>query len=338
LSGERSVRRLIEKIEKLNRAHGLICRNDRLAVALSGGPDSVALLHILSKFQKKYSLRIVTAHLNHGLQKEKAKQFESLSRRASQALGFPFFLKKVNLRAEARRSGRSLEEAGRVERYLFFKNVAKKTHSQKIVTAHTLDDQAETILMRVLRGSGLHGLAGIPAKRTEGRFQVIRPLLGCEKKELLLFLKQEKISFCKDPTNESSQFTRNRIRNKFLPMLEKSFNPSIKKSLANLKSICEDAQDFIEAAACGAFKKCQKKKTAGKKIFLDVPCLKKLASAVRREVLRLALCEKKGHLRQIGYDHLSRLMEAVDSPRPRLEIQLPGGLVVKKNQNTITFI
>ena len=170
---------LLQTLDVTNRRHGLIEPGDRIVAGVSGGPDSAALLALLGALREKYRLRLYAAHLDHGLSKA-ARRYAACARRLSERLGVPFFEARANVRRVARAAGRSLEEAGRLERYKFFQTIAQRCGAHKIATAHTRDDQAETILMRLLRGAGLRGLSGIPARRPEGRYTVIRPLLDVE--------------------------------------------------------------------------------------------------------------------------------------------------------------
>ncbi|MBI3252103.1 MAG: tRNA lysidine(34) synthetase TilS [Candidatus Omnitrophica bacterium] len=225
---------LLNSVSKTNRRHSLIQKGDGVVVGLSGGPDSTALALILSLFARKYRLRLYAAHLNHGLQEEAASH-EILSKKLAQSLGFPFHSKKLNIRRLAKERRRSIEETGRDERYRFFAEVARRTRAKKIATAHTLDDQAETVLLRILRGTGLRGLAGIPVKRRHGRrLMVIRPFLETPKKTILDFLQKNKIPFAKDPTNRNLGFARNRVRHWLIPQIERRFGRNIRRTLVRL--------------------------------------------------------------------------------------------------------
>jgi tRNA(Ile)-lysidine synthase len=193
----------------------------------------VALLHFLKRLQKKYSLKLYAAWLDHGLQtRRETEKCRRIVEAHCRALEIPLITKAVSVKASAKKYKLSLEEAGREERYRFFSQVAAKQRAQKIATAHTLDDQAETILLRMIRGAGPKGLAGIPAKRPHGRHTIIRPLIECEKKDILGFLKDAKLPYWTDPSNRNTRFTRNRVRHVLLPLLEKQFNPNIKRTLA----------------------------------------------------------------------------------------------------------
>jgi len=214
-----------------NRRHGLVRKGDRVLIALSGGPDSTALAHLLSLWRRKHGLKLAAAHVHHGLSAQNDRALK-LSREIAKELGIPFYFKKVRVRSLAKKGKLSLEEAGRDARYDFFETLARRISANKVATAHTRDDQAETVMMRIVRGCGLHGLAGIPVKRPLGKMQVIRPLLSCQKNDLLKFLRQNAIRYQTDRSNTSARFTRNRVRHELLPWIKKHLNPSIHDTLA----------------------------------------------------------------------------------------------------------
>ncbi len=336
-----SLKKLLEEVELTNKRHGLIAKNDSLVIGVSGGPDSVGLLYILCKMRRKYNLKLSAAHLSHGLLKTQSRYHLALVRKISNALELPFYSKEVRLKSIAAKTGRSLEEAGRIERYRFFTETAAKIHARKIVTAHTLDDQAETVLMRLLRGTGVRGLAGIPYKRREGECTIIRPLLDCSKKDVLLFLKKHKILYAIDKTNRNLDFTRNRVRHYLLPALERDFNPRIRESLASFQEIFGQTQTYIESEALRAYKKCVASETAGKKsvILLKVPILKKLHPAILREVLFIALSRKKGDARRVSHAHITAIESILKSSlKKNAEIHLPGPVLARKNGIQLALI
>jgi len=232
---------ILGRMNLLNRRHALVGRGDKILVALSGGPDSTALLHLLQLWKQKYALKIAVAHVHHGLSAQNGRG-ERLARQTARSFGLPFYSKKISVRLLAKKDRSSLEEAGRDARYSFFSALARRLRMNKVATAHTLDDQAETVLMRIVRGCGLHGLKGIPVKRSLGNAQVIRPLLSCRKKELLHFLEQNNIPFQSDRSNRSARFTRNRVRNELLPWIGKNLNPSIHATLAGFAERAADRE------------------------------------------------------------------------------------------------
>lgn len=316
------LRQVLQKIKTADRAHEMIRVGDSIVVGLSGGSDSAALLLALSKLKRCCRLRLFAAHLNHGLQGARASRFEKRARQISSSLGIPFYSKKISVRSLAKKTGRSLEETGRDQRYRFFLEIAEKTGSSKIATAHTLDDQAETVLLRLMRGSGLRGLSAIPFKRREGRTTLIRPVLLCQKKELRNILKEAGIRSLEDPTNQEDFFTRNRVRRRLLPFLETSFNPRIKEALSGLQSACAEAQDFIEREAKKVFLKSGVRQR--KYFSIRVALLKRLHPALRNEVLRLALRAAKGDLKRFTRRHFEDLNTLLRSPEAGLKLHLPG--------------
>lgn len=330
------IKKLLQEVALTNRRHSLFGKNDRLVVGVSGGPDSVALIYLLSKFRRKYGLTLSVAHLNHGFAKKESQRAAAYVKALCEKLALPFYSKRIALRTRARTLRRSLEEAGRLERYVFFEEVARRINAAKIVTAHTLDDQAETVLMRILRGAGLKGLAGIPYKRKQGPFKLIRPLLSCRKEDLLAYLKENRIRYCVDSTNRKTLFYRNRVRHELLPQLERRFNPRIRESLVHLQSICSLAQDYLEAVSQQTLKKCLARRSSGV-LSLKVLNLKRLHPALLQEVLRRAIELKKGDLKRLTHAHVAGLAEMLRAGEKGSKQRLPGGVFVRKSGQSLDF-
>ncbi len=329
------LKELLQQVEAANQRYGLLQKNDALVAGVSGGPDSVALLYLLVKLKKKYNLKICVAHLNHGLLKNESRKYQSLVKKMADGFDIPFYCKAIDLRTLSKKNKRSIEEMGRIERYHFFEEVAAKTRSNKIVTAHTLDDQAETVLLRFLRGSGLKGLAGIPYKRIQGKLEVVRPVLSIEKKKLLSFLKANRIPYLNDRTNADTFFTRNRIRHHLLPALEKSYNPQIKNSLSSLGSICENIQLYLDKISSRATKTCLKKQKRYGSLVLDLKKLNRLDSAIKREVLFKTLSELQGDSKRFSFDHISAVIELTNSSKNNLERHLPNSIIAIKKEREL---
>src|SRR3989339_2008737 len=219
---------LTRKVLQAVKEYGLIRKFDRIVLGVSGGPDSIALLYCLLALKEEYRLTLHIAHLNHMLRPKDSVKDAEFVRLLAKKLGLACAIKKVNLKGLKKGS---LEEAARKARLDFFLDTAKRIKADKIALGHTLDDQAETVLMRLLRGSGLLGLSGILPKRDILGFTVIRPLLGIKRKEIENFLKAKRIIPRVDASNLDQAYFRNRIRHKLLPGLEK-YNPNIKEVLA----------------------------------------------------------------------------------------------------------
>lgn len=317
------MRRLLEAFERTNRRYGLVRKNDRIVLGLSGGPDSTALLLLLLALRRKYSLTLCAAHLDHRLPSARSAGHAAFSRKLARKLGVPLYAKSVSVKKLARLRGQTVEEAGREQRYAFFSQVAKKTRSTKIATAHTLDDQAETVFMRAVRGAGLRGLCGIPAKRAEGKLEVIRPLIGSSKKEIVDFLEASGQPFFRDPSNARDLYTRNRVRNRLLPWIEKHMNPQIKQGLADLGEICAETQDLVDGLAESALRRCLRRRSP-REVRLDARRLSALHPALCAEVIAKALgLLKKGRAR-FGSSHILAVRGLLASPGKRAEAHLPG--------------
>lgn len=267
-------------------------------------------------------MRLVCAHMNHGLIKKEGKRHQIFSENLARRLHIPFYSKTIDVRRVASRMGRSIEEAGRIERYRFFTEVAARTRRRKIATAHTLDDQAETVLLRILRGTGLRGLAAIPAKRKEGRFQIIRPFLETRKKDILSFLKQNTIGFCADKTNKNPDFARNRVRGWLIPQIEKHFDRNIQESLAQLAESSALAADYLE-------KEAKLRSSRGTKISIKE--LLKMHPALQRETIFQSLLKAKGDLKKISHSHILSILAMASSPTKHGLLHLPDIKVQKIN-------
>jgi len=222
-----------QKVIKFITAQNLNKPNDKILVALSGGADSVFLLHFFHKFQKLFKISIAAAHINHSLRGKEANADQEFSRKLCETLGVPFFTKRVYVKSFAKKNGLSIEEAARNLRYASLNKIAKKISADKIATAHNIDDNAETVLFNLARGTGISGMSGIPYKRDN----IIRPILILSKAEIINYLKNQNITFQIDSTNFDDSFSRNFIRNQIIPSIRKNINPSFSESVFKFSEI-----------------------------------------------------------------------------------------------------
>ena len=216
----------IESIKNTCLTHKLLSRGDRIVVGVSGGPDSIALLYALEALHHDFGLQLFVAHLNHGLRPESIPE-QAYVKELAKKLGLPLFTKTVHLQ----KIKGSLEEKAREARIAFLVDTTKKVNAHAIALGHHQDDLAETILMRMIRGTGPMGIKCILPKRTIQGITFIRPLLETNRCAIEKFLKTRKIRFYVDASNLDTQFLRNKIRHHLIPLLEKNYNPSIKKTL-----------------------------------------------------------------------------------------------------------
>lgn len=258
-----------------------------LYVACSGGPDSTALLYLFVLFRKSLNISLGIIHVNHGLRGKASDLDETKVQSLAKKLRLPFISGRVDVKGLARKKRYSIEEAAREARYGFFVKAAKPRKIDAIALGHTMDDQAETVLMRMLTGSGLTGLGGSRPVFERGDIRFIRPLIETSKDDVLRFLKERNIRFSIDETNRSDRFLRNRIRLKLMPYLETHFQPGTRRVLARLPEALRSDADFLESEANRQFFRLHKMR-GGKIIFPRKP-FQRLPEAMQFRLLRTAV-------------------------------------------------
>jgi len=269
----------------------------------------VCLLDVFHKLKKKYNLKIIIAHVNYGLRGKDSEKDERFIRNLAKKYSLPIEIKRGS---GVRGQGLKSEEGLRNFRYDFFEKLRKKYQADVIAVGHNLNDQAETVLMRIMRGTGLRGLGAIKF-RNNG---IIRPLLNIYRKEILAHMRKNKLSFRIDKTNLKADFTRNKIRNKLLPYIAKSFNPNIEEALYKLSKSVADDYDFINSFA--------REWLAASKIP-TVSELNSLHPAIQREVVRLMVEKHNPGLREIEAGHIDEILKIARSEKnKRQTIRLKG--------------
>lgn len=241
---------LEQKIYDFVTKYKLIETGDRIVLGVSGGPDSICMLDILHKISGKIGFEIFVAHVNHGL-RENAVIDEEFVKEFCEKIQVPVFVKHANVAELAKKQKRGLEETGRFVRYEFFDEVMKQTGSNKVAIAHNSNDNAETIIMNILRGTGAKGLAGIEKK--SGKY--IRPLIETRRLEIEEYLKEKGIQARHDESNDDNTYTRNKIRNVVLPYIEKEFNPNIITSLERMSDIIKEQEEFLQNQTAEVYEK-----------------------------------------------------------------------------------
>jgi tRNA(Ile)-lysidine synthase len=314
---------LLEKVKKTLRDHHLLARHDTVLIGVSGGPDSVALLYILYLLKEQYWLKLHIAHLDHSLRRSSAKDKKFVIGLAKK-LALPVTAARVKLNSRG-----SPEEAARQARLEFFLRVAKKIKAKKIALGHNRDDQAETVLMRIIRGTGLYGLAGILPKRQIFGLTFIRPLIETSRREIELFLKKKKLEFRIDETNLKNLYLRNKIRNCLLPLLEKHYNKNIKGVLCNMAESAGLDYDYLNAVA----DKWQKRR--GPK--LKIKPLVGLHPAIRRLVLRLRIASLRGNTRRLDFRHIREIEDLLCQRPVNSIVNLPQGISAVKKRRYLSI-
>ncbi|MER3446099.1 MAG: tRNA lysidine(34) synthetase TilS [Candidatus Dadabacteria bacterium] len=311
-----SARRTIKRFNMLSPCETVV-------VGVSGGADSLGLLYILAEIGE-YNLKLIVSHLNHGIRPEEGKRDARFVEEVARQLSLPFEIREANAPEFKRGSNLSLEEAARILRYGFFKEVLSKYGAQKIATAHTLDDQAETVLMRIIRGSGTAGLSGIPPV-SDG--YIIRPLIETTRYEIEEYLRAKGVKWIEDSTNTATDFLRNRIRHELIPRLQE-YNPRIKEALSRTADILRAQEGFIRSRARNWFEYVFGS-TEGELVG-SVSHYRLIPEALRPEFLRMAIEKIKGNLRRVSFVHIDSVDEILLSEIPSGEISLPDGIVVAK--------
>lgn len=320
----------LDKIKSTIKKYNMLEKNDSILVGVSGGPDSVSLLHILCDLKEEYSLNILIAHLDHKFRGEESAGDRKFCEELAKKYDLEIVWEEIDVPKIAKEKGISPEEAARLERYDFFKRSAKERGIDKIAVGHTRDDQAETVLMRIIRGAGMKGMGGIsPVKDMQG-FKIIRPLIDISRKEVEDFILKEGLKFRKDSSNEKTIFMRNKVRLELIPLLEKDFNPNIKEVLSNMAENLQEENDFLSKYARRKFKSASKIKRG--EILIDIRKFKKLPKAIRKRLLRSALEELKGDLRRLTYQHWKEIEELIEKRPVNSIVDLPGGISITKDR------
>ena len=218
-----------QKVLRFIKENELLATGEKNLVALSGGPDSVFLLHFLNKFKKKFKIEIGAVHINHRLRGKDSERDELFCKAVCDELSIPIYTLRKDVKSYSKKNKYSLEVAGRKIRYEFFEKISKANQYDKIATAHNADDNAETVLLNLIKGTGIKGIAGIPVRRND----IIRPILSLTKKEILDYLEVNRFEYRIDESNLSNDFERNFLRNEVIPLIQKNINPSFSNSVLN---------------------------------------------------------------------------------------------------------
>jgi len=322
---------LEEIFKKTIEKYDLVKKNDRIVVGVSGGPDSMCLLYMLSEIRKTYKLQLACAHFNHSLRPE-ADDEERFVKKHCQALHIVCMTAKKDVHKFF--DGDSLEQTARHLRQDFFLHCTREFKAKKVALAHNKDDVAETVLMRMIRGSALRGLRGIMPKSKLKRVTLIRPLLEARKKIILDWLDQHRVEYRIDKSNLEDKFFRNKIRLTLLPLLQE-YNPSIVNSLCNLSQTVALDYDFLHSQAEGVFNALRKQRGSNY-IRLETKELKTLHPSLFFTVLTIAIEEVKGNTRKLELRHFQEIADLLHH-RPVFSIVDLPDLEVKKEERWLSI-
>lgn len=330
-----------KKILKTIEEHHLIENGAHIVIGLSGGPDSVCLFDVLCQAAKERNWTIYPVHINHQLRPGAAEADQAYVEHLSASKGMACRTFVYDCIQIAKTEKLTSEEAGRNVRYESFAKVAEELKAQGIpagkiiiAVAQNADDQAETILFRILRGAGIDGLAGIGYSRFDAYGnRIVRPLLDCSKTDILAYCESQNLQPCIDQTNMESVYTRNKIRLQLIPYLEKEYNPNIKDTMIRMGKTCASDRDFLWQTARKAFEMCRKRENEDEVIF-DGTALKSLHRSIRQRVLSMAFGQL-GLTEDITYTHFDQCEDIVFHQHPSARTDLPRGYYLTKHYDDI---
>jgi tRNA(Ile)-lysidine synthase len=361
---------LLRKVQKTIKKYEMLDRADRVLVAVSGGPDSAALLDVLFSLRDKYDLSLSVAHLNHMLRGKEAEEDVHFVKGLSKNLGLPFFPGKRNVLSFMKKTHLSPEQAGRKLRYDFLRGIAKREGMNKIALGQTADDQAETVLLALLRGSGLAGLSGIPPVRMFEKpgIRIVRPLIETFRVEIEKYLEGKGITARLDASNLEPIYLRNKIRHELLPLIASEYNPKIKLALVKLAGILQEDNRYLieetrklapqmlsnysgdvaagQTPACaGAANNSKAKGVADaninkyvKKVKINLRKFRAVPAALQQRLVREAVNKICGNMRPLSLIHWERIHELVEGGRTGSYIVLPDGVVVRKEYGDLLIM
>lgn len=310
---------ILQRVSDFIREHQLFRPGDRLIVGLSGGADSVALLHLLLNLTP-FRPELVIAHINHCLRGAESDQDELFVRQLAQHYGIPCFVKRADVAELAEKGGVTLEEAGRDVRYSFFEKLRLQYNAVAVAVAHHADDQAETLLIRLLRGGGIRGLSAMLPRNS---FHVVRPLLQITRREIEQYLAENRLEYRNDSSNQDQSFLRNRIRHQLIPLL-KGYNSSIVTQLASTALLLQEDAALLEQQLRRGFDplSCSGPGWCG----LELEPLRRHPPPVRNRFYRLALSALIGSTPPLELRHHQLLDRLVMDGRTGALLQLPADL------------
>lgn len=329
-----------EVFKIINKYH-LIQPGNSIVIGVSGGPDSIALLNILHSINsaKNLQVRLHVAHLNHQLRGKSSEEDARFTENVSKELSLPFLLKNVPVQEIAHITKRSVEETARTERYKFFAEASQTYNASAIAIGHTADDNAETILHRILRGTGISGLGGIPVKRplTAGSAtHIVRPLLFTRRREIIRYLEKEQLRYRTDTSNYETTYLRNKIRLELIPLLEKQYNPNIKNTLLQLSRIFTANNEYLSLEAQKILKAASVERTPDS-YAVNTHFLIKQPQILQQLVLQEILEIMQIPLKEITYEHYTNILNEITRTGKGRHFPLPGNLSLWHEHGILYF-
>lgn len=323
---------MLQDVKTFIQQERLVQTGDLVVVACSGGPDSLALLHIMWRLQRELGISLAAAHVDHMLRGDAGRADARFVQEFCATLGVPCSVTAVDVPARVKQTGQSVEEAARELRYrCLHRCAARYGPSTKIAVGHNLDDQAETVLLHLLRGAGSRGLAGMAPRTPTG---IIRPLLTVTRRDIEAYCREHGLTPRRDATNWDTTFTRNKVRLELLPLLRRRFNPNVSRLLAQTAQVLREEHNYITAAAQRALSAMLRYHDGA--YALDLARWRRLPAALQREILRLIVDKIVPSLKGITFNHVETLL-AMGRQNGVRRCILPGPLYVEAAYGRLSF-
>jgi tRNA(Ile)-lysidine synthase len=322
----------LKKVRETVSHYDMLRGGEKVLIAVSGGPDSMCMLKVLLDLAKTSDLVVVVANMDHGIRGAESERDSEFVRKITSQHGLEFIHRKVAIKGVPS-GGRSIEELAREKRYAFLLEAAERSGCQVIATGHTLDDQAETVLMRIISGSSPSALGGVQPVRYEGDIRIIRPLIRVDKKEALAYLHGARWDFVEDSTNKELDYFRNRVRLEIMPFLEK-YNPKLKRALVNLSDGVREELEFIRL---------EKEKMAvfhgqdGGRVIACICDMVLQPRPLRREIFKELLRKAGGNIKKLTYRHWMDMDRLLRSGSNGGSLDLPGDIRITRTRDEMVF-
>ena len=325
---------LLSQVKSTIQKHAMISPGEVVLAGVSGGPDSLALLYLLFKLREDLQFELKACHLDHMFRGEEARADALLAQKLASQWQIPFVMERVDVPKYLKKAGFSPQQGAREVRYQYYQETAARLGANRVALGHHADDQAETVLLNLIRGTGLKGLSGMPPVREDF---YIRPLLEIRKSQLEEYCRKNEIPYRVDSSNLKKVYLRNRVRLELIPLLEENYNPAIINSLNRLAEIARDEDEYLDCIARNALDLAVKSREK-EKVILYTEKVNNHPVAVRRRMFMMAFRELVGFSNSPAFEHIQKVMEVASNTHFRGEIELPGKLILAKRYHVLEII